>query len=153
MMDFSQITENLFVGTTPQPENYAILHELGVLLVINMRFERPPYRDPHNPPIPALWIPSIDSPLVPISLRSLQRGTQAALETIRRGGKVYVHCAGGRHRGVAMGAAILIAQGYSPKEAMHLIKDRREAADPDIWYIRRRIIRFAQAWDHHAGSA
>jgi hypothetical protein len=37
----------------------------------------------------------------------------AALETIRQGGKVYAHCQRGRHRGVAMGAAILIALGYS----------------------------------------
>jgi protein tyrosine phosphatase (PTP) superfamily phosphohydrolase (DUF442 family) len=149
-MDYSKITDDLYIGTTPLPESYASLHDLGIDLVINMRFERPPYRDPHPEPIPALWLPTFDSPLVPIPLRALKRGTQAALEVLRAGGKVYVHCAGGRHRGVAMGAAILIAQGYSPVEAMALIKDKRDAADPDIWYIRRRIVRFAQVWDHTA---
>jgi hypothetical protein len=62
------------------------------------------------------------------------------------GGKVYAHCAKGRHRGVAMGAAILIAQGYDPDTAMNLIKLQRPSADPDLFYIRSRILRFAQAW-------
>jgi hypothetical protein len=51
-----------------------------------------------------------------------------------------------------MGAAILIASGYSPEDAMQLIVDRRPVADPHAWYIRRRIIRFAELWNHHPGS-
>jgi len=74
------------------------------------------------------------------------RGVHAALETIRSGGKVYAHCAGGRHRGVAMRASILIAQGYKPEAAMKLIKVRRPFAAPDVFYVRRRILRFARAW-------
>ena len=70
-----------------------------------------------------------------------------ALETIRDGGKVYAHCAGGRHRGVTMGAAILIAQGYDPLSAMTLIKEKRPIADPFIFYIRPRILKFASQWN------
>jgi protein-tyrosine phosphatase len=73
-------------------------------------------------------------------------GAKAALETIQSGGKVYVHCAGGRHRGVAMGSCILIAQGYAAEDAMQLISKRRSYADPQIYYIRARILRFAQEW-------
>jgi len=67
---------------------------------------------------------------------------------IREGGKVYAHCAGGRHRGVAMGACILVAQGHSPLEAMQLIKERRSFADPHIYYIRSQILRFALEWEN-----
>jgi protein-tyrosine phosphatase len=74
------------------------------------------------------------------------QGTHIALETIRSGGKVYSHCAKGRHRSVAMGAAILIAQGLSPQEAMRLIKLRRPISDPDIFYIQRRIFQFGRLW-------
>jgi hypothetical protein len=45
-----------------------------------------------------------------------------------------------------MGAAILIAQGVDPVEAMELIKEKRPEADPDAWYIRRRIMKFAEIW-------
>jgi dual specificity MAP kinase phosphatase len=146
-MDFSPITPDLFIGTTPSVNDYPRLRDLGVRLVINMRFEHRPAPDPHPDPIQLLWLRTIDSPLFPIPIHKLTRGAQAALETIRAGGKVYTHCAGGRHRGVAVGAAVLIAQGSDPFDAMKLIAERRSIADPFAFYIRPRILKFAQAWD------
>jgi len=145
-VDYTKITEDLFIGTTPNVQDYNHLRDLGVQLVINMRIERRPWPDLHHTPMSFLWLPTFDSPFVPIPIRVLQRGAAAALETIKNGGKVYVHCAGGRHRGVAMGAAILIAQGMDAKSAMKFIKERRSFADPNIFYIRSRILRFARAW-------
>jgi len=145
-MDFSAITEDLFIGTTPSVRDYPHLRELGVGLVINMRIEHRPRPDASTPPLRFLWLPTFDSPLAPIPIRALQRGARAALETIRDGGKVYAHCAGGRHRGVAMGAAILIAQGYTAEAAMRLIKEHRAFADPDAFYIHNRILHFARQW-------
>ena len=146
-MDWSQITENLFVGTPPDRTGYNTLHELGVRLIINMRSLHRSPRDQHNPPIPVLWLRTFDSPFLPIPLRKLRRGARAALDTMDAGGKVYVHCAAGVHRSVAMAAAILIAQGYTADAAMRLIKARRPLADPYKWYIRWRIKRFAATWE------
>ncbi len=146
-MDYSQITDTLFIGTTPCPEDYPALYRLGIRLVINMRFERRPHPDPHTPPMRLLWLPSVDSPLVPISISKLKRGVREALRTLESGGKVYVHCAKGRHRGPAMAAAILIAQGYTPEHAMQVIEQRRLIASPRAWYIRSRIHRFAKSWN------
>ena len=145
-MDFSQITDHLFIGDTPSRNDYDILRDLGVHLIINMRIEKCPARDQHRPPLHFLWLPTIDSPGLVIPIGFLVRGVHAALETIQAGGKVYAHCAQGRHRGVAMGAAILIALGYDPNQAMELIKAQRPSADPDMFYIRSRIFRFARAW-------
>ena len=145
-MNFSQITESLFIGDTPRRDEYDYLRDLGVRLIINMRFDRRSAVDLHRPPLDFLWLRTFDNPLLPIPIRSLMRGVCAALETIHKGGKVYAHCARGRHRGVAMGAAILIALGYDPDDAIGLIKIRRPVADPDAFYIRRRILRFAHAW-------
>jgi protein tyrosine phosphatase (PTP) superfamily phosphohydrolase (DUF442 family) len=145
-VDFSKITDQLYIGTTPMPEDYHILRELGVQLVINMRFERPPYPDPHHIPIPVLWLPSVDAPFFPIPVRFLRRGVKAALQVMERGGVVYAHCAHGKHRAIALGTAILIANGHSVEEASQLIKARRAQADPDIWYIRRQIERFSRSW-------
>jgi hypothetical protein len=145
-MNFSQITECLFIGDTPVLGDYDLLRELGVRLVINMRLEKRPIIDLHCPPLEFLWLPTLDTPGLVIPIRFLIRGVQAALKTIQEGGKVYAHCQRGRHRGAAMGASILIALGYAPEDAIELIKVQRPIADPEIFYIRSRIHRFARAW-------
>jgi hypothetical protein len=144
--NFSNITDDLFIGTTPLASDYDGLRELGIRLIINMRLLHGPFPDPHPTPIKLLWLRTIDSPFFPIPISKLMIGAKAALGTVQAEGKVYVHCAGGRHRGVAMGSCILIAQGYEPEAAMQLISKRRSYADPQINYIRVRIMKFAQEW-------
>ena len=146
MWNFSNITNELFIGTTPLASDYDGLRELGIRLIINMRLVHGLYPDEHHEPIQLLWLRTIDSPFFPIPISKLITGAKAALETIQSGGKVYVHCAGGRHRGVAMGSCILIAQGYTAEEAMQLISKRRSFADPNVFYIRARIMQFAREW-------
>jgi protein-tyrosine phosphatase len=147
-MECSRITETLYLGTTPKPEDYDYLRNLGITLVINMRVEQRPFPDPHNPELPSLWFRTFDSPIIPIPMRLLEKGVHAALEEIEKGDKVFVHCYGGRHRSVALAACILIAEGKTPEQAMTLIKEQHQKADPDIWYIRNRIMKFAKRWDH-----
>jgi protein tyrosine phosphatase (PTP) superfamily phosphohydrolase (DUF442 family) len=145
-VNYSEITENLWIGTTPSSRDFEVLRQRGVRLVINMRFGHRSHPDGGEPPLDYLWLRTFDSPIIPIPVRALIRGVQAALDVIGEGGKVYAHCARGRHRAVAMGAAILIAQGLSPEAAMSLIKERRSVADPYMFYIRRRIMLFARRW-------
>lgn len=145
-MDCSPITHTLYLGTTPNPKDYDYLRTLGVTLVINMRFEQRPFPDPYHEPMRALHFRTFDHPLFPIPIFILERGVHAALEEIKRGGKVFVHCFGGRHRSVAMAASILIAQGYPAEMAMKLLKEKHGKADPDIWYIKSRILKFANHW-------
>lgn len=145
-MDFSQITNDLYIGTTPSLADYDVLRKLGVRLVINMRFARGPQPDTHPEALRFLWLRTIDGPLNLIPIRKLIVGTRVALEAIQNGGKVYSHCAKGRHRSVAMGAAILIAQGHTPEAAIQLIKDQRPISDPHMFYIRNRIFGFASQW-------
>lgn len=146
-MKFSPITENLIIGTTPKRGDFDTLRELGVSLVINMRWMPGPRPPADDPGIRYVRFRTFDSPFLPIPLRALIRGVQLALDEIQAGGKVYTHCAAGRHRSVAMAAAILIAQGLAPEGAMSLIKERRPEADPAVFYIRRRIMLFARKWD------
>ena len=146
-MNFSRITDDLFIGNMPSLGDYDTLRDLDVRLIINMRFSRRPHSDAHPKPISTLWLRSLDNPFFPISIQKLMQGAQAALETIREGGRVYAHCAYGRHRGVAMGACILVAQGFDPFAAMQLIAERREVADPYAYYIKPRILKFAEQWN------
>ena len=145
-MNYSKITDNLFIGTTPRSNDYEVLHKLGVSLVINMRIGLPPRSDPHIPPMKTLWLPTIDSPIIPIPIGAFQKGVVAALKVIDQGGVVYAHCSHGRHRGPAMGACILIAQGMSAEDAMQLIKQQRHISDLQTWYIQRRVLKFERTW-------
>lgn len=145
-MDYSKITDSLFIGTTPKNKDYERLHDLGISLVINMRIGLPPVHDPISPPLISLWLPTVDSPLFPIPVKVLQQGVNAALRVIDQGGVVYTHCSHGRHRGPAMGTCILIAQGMEPEQAMRLVEQQRPIADLHTWYIQRRILKFAQTW-------
>ena len=152
-MDFSRITDDVLVGTTPGLQDFEHLHDMGVRLVINMRLwlGRPPAEG--HPPLEYLRLRTFDSPLVPIPAEALIRGTHAALRVIGEGGRVYAHCSRGRHRSVAMAAAILIAQGLSAEAAMQLIKDRRPEADPGAPHIRPRIVTFGKMWQSGTQSA
>ena len=145
-MNYSKITDSLYIGTTPKARDYDLLRTLGIELVINMRFGFPPVRDLFSPPLKSLWLPVIDSPLFPIPIHLLQAGAHAALKVIEGGGVVYAHCTKGRHRGPVMGACILIAHGMPAEEAMELIKQRRPIADLRAWYIQKRILKFTREW-------
>jgi hypothetical protein len=145
-MEYSAITKQLYIGTTPNRRDFGVLRGLGVRLVINMRFLRGRTPPDGVPPMGYMHFRTIDNPLFPIPIAVLLRGARAGLAALRDGGKVYVHCSRGRHRSIAMAAAILIAGGLSPTQAISLIKRRRAAADPEAAHIKPRILAFAQAW-------
>ncbi len=145
-MNYSPITDNLFIGTSPRRHDFDILRDLGVTMVINMRWSPGPRPPKDDPLLHYVQLRTFDNPFIPIPLRALIQGVQLALEEIKNGGIVYTHCAQGRHRSVAMAAAILIAQGRPIEEALALIKERRPVADPQAFHIRRRIELFARQW-------
>jgi protein tyrosine phosphatase (PTP) superfamily phosphohydrolase (DUF442 family) len=146
-MDISQITEHLFVGGQPRPEHAQPLHDLGIRLIISMRGEAPPPKVFEQPPFRALWLRTYDTLFTPIPVHKLMEGVQAALPAIERGERVLAHCHHGRHRGVALGAAILIAQGHTADSAMRLLREKRALADPQAWHIRRQIKKFEKHWN------
>ena len=141
--DLSQITEYLFISSLPKTEHAFHIESLGVRLVISMPLYRAP-RKFREPPFEFVHCPCIDTPITPIPMFILHRGVRAALPVIDRGDAVLVHCRAGVHRSVAQACCILIAKGYSIERAMELVSERREAADPYVGYIRRRIEKFAR---------
>jgi protein-tyrosine phosphatase len=148
-LDISQITDDLFISARPDPDRADELHALNIGLIIDMRGEYRPKQVFREPPFSLLWLRTYDFFFTPIPMHVLEQGVRAALNTIAQGRRVLVHCQHGRHRSVAMAAAILIAQGSTAQEAMRLIKARRRVADPKIWYIRQRIEQFETYWAEH----
>lgn len=146
MFEYSRINEFLYIGTTPEQEDYAKLIDDGIDLVINMRYWVNPHPEHEAEGMKFLWLRSFDNPFIKIPMRNLIQGVKEAQKVIDSGGKILSHCAKGRHRSVAMGASILISQGMSAIESVDLIKKNRPIVDPDIFYIKERITRFERMW-------
>lgn len=144
-MSVTPITDYLSISAWPVPEDIDYMRALGVRLVISMTNRTPPLQLA-EPPFRLLHLPTNDSPFRPIPIPKLCQGVAEALPVIHEGHSVTVHCSRGRHRSVAMACAILIGMGLDATAAMQLVKNRRREADPYIWYIRRRIVRFGNDW-------
>ncbi len=145
-MNVSQITEYLFVGAEPQAMHFDELCARNVRLIISMIGAHRPPEAFGQPPCQLLWLETYDTILTPIPIGRLMQGVRMALPVIQGGGSVLVYCRQGRHRSVAMAAAILIAMGHPANEAMHLIRSRRRVADPHARHIRRQILEFERRW-------
>jgi protein tyrosine phosphatase (PTP) superfamily phosphohydrolase (DUF442 family) len=141
----SKITEYLFISAWPLEKDADKIKELGIRMVLSMNWMKP-NRKLGEPPLELIWLPTFDSPFIPIPMRVLKRGVSAALPVIERGEAVLSHCRAGRHRSVAMASAVLIANDYSAQQAMELIKQKRPIADPNMWYIKSRIKKFERYW-------
>jgi len=145
-MDISRITDDVYVGGQPRATDAEALRALDIGLVISLRGLRRPPAEFTQAPLSSLWLRTYDTFFTPIRMSVFEQGVRAALPVIAQGRKVLVHCHYGRHRSVAMAAAILIAQGATAAEAMQQLRAQRAVADPQIWYIRRQIERFERHW-------
>lgn len=143
--DISKITEYLFISDWPEAQHAEEITQLGIGLVLSMHW-LPPQRALRRLPIQVLWLPTIDTPLTPMPLRTLRRGVETALPVIRGGGKVLCHCKAGVHRSVAMATCVLIGMGFSSETAIATVKAGRAVADPEAHYIHRRIVKFEEVW-------
>lgn len=141
----SQITDYLYISAWPRGEHVDDIVALGVKLVLSMHWIRPT-RMLAKPPVELLWLPTIDNPLFPMPIKTLEKGVRAALPVIEQGGSVLVHCRAGVHRSVAQAACVLIGKGYSADDAIQLIKEKRAVADPDARHIKKRIRKFETLW-------
>ena len=146
-LNISQITDSLYIAASPQGVHAPEIIERRVRLIISMLWIRPA-EEFSQPPLELLQLRSVDSPLFPIPIGSLTEGVNVALPVIEQGNRVMIYCRKGKHRSVAMTCCVLIGLGYSTAEAMRLVAEKRDVADPDIWYIRRRIEKFAEVWNN-----
>lgn len=145
-MSVSQVTDYLFIASRLAAEDVEVVRRLDVGLIINMIAYRRPARSLSELPAEVLWLRTFDFVLLPIPVKTLRRGVEAALPVIRGGQGVLVYCEAGRHRSVAMAAAILIGMGHSADQAMDLISERRVVADPRAGHIERQIRKFEAFW-------
>ena len=149
--EYSQITDQLYVAAWPTGEDYEVLTELGVRLVINMDWV-PADEKLSEPPLRVLTISEWDTPVTPMSMNNLWKGVNRAQEVFDEAGLVMMYCKGGIHRSVVMACCILISLGYSAEEAMTLVKARRPVADPYSKGAKSSILKFEEEWNAQKGD-
>lgn len=142
LSDVSFITPHLLMGSKTSRKMFKTLEEMGVGLIINMRF----FHKDKIRFIPVLWSRTLDVPVMPISSKFLFKGAEEASDLIKQNKVVFVHCMQGKYRSSIMTAAILICLGFSADEAIKIIKKGRSTAKPDAPYVKKRILRFYKEW-------
>lgn len=143
--NISHIDEHLYLAGWPRAEDAPLIIDTGISLIISMFYGIHP-RVLNRPPLRLVQYGTVDSPLTPIPIATLQRGVNEAMNAINQGQGVLVHCKHGRHRSVALVACILIAMGNTSEAAMRQVAERRAVADPYAYYICSRIEKFERAW-------
>jgi protein tyrosine phosphatase (PTP) superfamily phosphohydrolase (DUF442 family) len=149
-LNLSRITDQLVVGGSIPVRAYPRLKAMGVTAVIDLREEA---RDDEEAldrlGIELLYLPATDR--YAASQKQLIRGTEWALERLRRGGQVYAHCKHGVGRGPLMGLAILVAQGYNAGEAMRIMRSGRWQAAPNDRQLEA-LVAFERTWAERRAS-
>jgi len=143
--DISPITDFLYISSWPEGDHYEEILDLNIRLILSMHWRRPS-DELNQSPLQLLWLPTIDTPITPMPIATLQRGVEAGVKVIENGHGVLSHCRAGVHRGAAMACCVLVGLGYSAAEAIQLVEEKRRVADPSIWYIRKRIEQFEKRW-------
>ncbi len=122
LLQYSQITPQLFVGPQFRLRGKRFLEDQGINACVNMRIERDDAEfglDLER----YLHLPTIDDDAP--SLEHLEKGVKFIQQEVAAGRKVYIHCGAGVGRAPSMAAAYLMAEGYSLDEALTLIRKPR----------------------------
>jgi tyrosine-protein phosphatase SIW14 len=100
--NFGQMDERFYRGGQPKEKDYKDLALLGIRTVIDLREDPEEYE---KPLVEQLGMRYINIPMIAKKYPTAE-ATELFLKTVRdpASGKVFVHCAGGRHRTGAMGA-------------------------------------------------
>lgn len=127
-MEYSKITEDIYVGMQPNQALKAELEALGITASINLRAE---FDDAaHGLAFPGYcYLPTVD--FTAPTLAHLQQGVSFIQQNLAAGGKVYIHCAAGVGRAPTMGAAYLISQGKTVADSLAWLKRQRPVIDLD----------------------
>ncbi len=144
-LDYSQITNNLYIAAWPTKCHREKIISLEVKLVIATILESID-KELDEPPLTLVHTRGTDigSRLI-YPMGQLMKGVKPAVATIQNGGKVMVFCKAGKHRSATMTACVLVGLGHSTDEAIKIVEAGREQADIKETH-RKTIEKFEQAW-------
>ena len=124
---FSHITPQIIVAGQYQKRGWKVLMQRGVTASVNMRLE---FDDEAAGIAPSRHLRLEVEDNTPPTIDQLRRGVEFIDEEVKRGGKVYIHCAAGIGRAPTMAAAYLVSTGLTPAQAWKQIKRVRPFIRP-----------------------
>jgi protein-tyrosine phosphatase len=129
-LNLSWVTDDLAVGGAVHTRHIPRLKAMGIQAVVDCREEA---TDDEvalaRNGIDFLRLPTPDAHT--LAQADLDRGVSWVKERLARGEKVYVHCSHGVGRGPLLAACFLVSEGYSPVNALQIVRTRRWQASPN----------------------
>ena len=99
--NFGQMDERLYRGAQPAPDDYQALKDLGITTVIDLRKDKTDYEQAK---VEALGMRYVNIPMTGWTTKDDSVDEFLKLMNDPATGKVYVHCAAGKHRTGLVGA-------------------------------------------------
>lgn len=144
-LDYSQITENLFIAAWPTRYHREKIISLGVSLVVATILELID-KELGEPPLTLVHTRATDlGPRLIYPTKQLLKGVEPAVATIHNGGKVMVFCKAGKHRSATMTSCILVGLGHPADEAIKIVEAGRDKVEINETH-REAIVKFEGKW-------
>ena len=118
----SEINHDIFLGGQFRLRGVSTMKKLGITGIINMR-KRALYDTTLKDTFHILNLPTPDHSAP--SKTDLQKGIAFIADTVKKGGKVYIHCHYGEGRGPSMAIAYLMSQGMTFDDAYNHVRKIR----------------------------
>jgi predicted protein tyrosine phosphatase len=150
---FEEVSDGLVIGAYPLDEgDVAALREAGIERILNLveeRESRPGERSAVELALAAAGIEEQRLDLVDyggLPPEALERAVTTICSWLEQGARCYVHCRAGWQRSAAVAAAVVaIREGLEIDDALRLVQQRKESADPlphqreDVrrWFVAR----------------
>ena len=150
-MDMTWVNDQIAVGGGIWNEaNMIEVVRQGVTHIIDMQIEFDDTRLAEPYGVKVLWNPT-DDDFRPKPPELFQRGVDFALEALQDPqAKLFIHCAAGVHRAPMMTLAVLRAQGWSLRDAVMEIEDKRDVVDFADVYVQS-VQDFMKQWSMASG--
>jgi hypothetical protein len=144
-LDYSEITEQIYIGAWPTKYHRETIISLGITLVIATIIERVD-KELGQPPLTLVHTRANDlGPRLIFPTGQILKGVEPAVAAIQNGEKVMVFCKSGVHRSATMSACILVGLGHPADEAIEIVEKGRSHVEIKETH-RQTIYNFEKTW-------
>ena len=144
-LDYSQITDDIYIGAWPTKYHRDTIISLGVTLIIATILESAD-KELNQPPLRLVHTRATDlgSRLI-YPTGQILKGVEAAVSAIGNGHKVMVYCKAGKHRSATMTSCVLVGLGHAADEAIEIVRAGRDQVEIHETH-RQAFNKFEQTW-------